>query len=85
MVANYGDPKSGSSKKEAHLFTEKLHGQYSWPFKLTLSYHVTGKTMTGDTSTFNLLATLGEKNAKISINYEVHVCIQKGKLHPGIE
>ena len=80
-----GDSKSGSSKKEAHLFTEKLHGQYSWPFKLTLPRHITGKTVTSDTSTFNLPATFGEKNAKISINYEVHVCTQKGKLHPGIE
>ena len=80
-----GDPKSSSSKKEAYLFTEKLHGQYSWPFKLTLPRHVTGKTVTGDTSTLNLPAAFGEKNAKIGINYEVHVCIRTVKLHPGVE
>lgn len=76
-----GDPKAAPSEKEAHPYTEKLHGEYSWPFKFAIPRHVSGKTSTGDTTTFNLPATFGEKNAQIGINYEVHVHIRKSALH----
>lgn len=76
-----GDPKTPSSDHEVHPYTDKLHGQYSWPFKLAIPRQATGKTPTGETSTYNLPATFSEGGAGVTVRYEMHVHIRRGKLH----
>jgi hypothetical protein len=77
-----GDPRLLTTETVAP-YREKLHGHYSWPFTLTLPRQVTLPDDTNSSNiarTFFLPPTFLERNTKVSVQYDIHAHIRRGKF-----
>lgn len=73
-----GDPKVPAESSNIDKYTEKLHGEYSWPFKIPIPRKVTGKSSASTaTQTFRLPAAFSERHTKVGVHYEMHIDIRR--------
>lgn len=73
-----GDPKTPEESSNTEKYTEKLHGQYSWPFKIAIPHQVPGKSSAAQL--FSLPATFSERATRVGIHYEMHINVRRTKL-----
>ncbi|KAJ7779258.1 hypothetical protein B0H16DRAFT_1502076 [Mycena metata] len=69
-----GDPRAPSASGEE--WQEKLHGEYSWPFSVTLPEFLAGP----DGERFHLPHTLAERLTRASIEYHLEIRINRSKF-----
>ncbi|KAJ7779257.1 hypothetical protein B0H16DRAFT_1448743 [Mycena metata] len=69
-----GDPRAPSASGEE--WQEKLHGEYSWPFSVTLPELPAGP----DGERFHLPHTLAKRFTTTSIEYYLEMCINRSKF-----
>lgn len=78
-----GDPRAPSASVSGASFSEKLRGDYSWPFTLTLPRDVTllpKSNNKGPAETFFLPPTFLERSTKASIQYDIHAEVRRGRF-----
>lgn len=76
-----GDPKTPTESSNIEMHADKLHGKYSWPFKVPIPRQATVKGSTSAAAqTICLPATFSEKGSRVSIYYEMHLDIRRGKF-----
>lgn len=77
-----GDPGSSTSSVTTAPHTEKLNGNYSWPFAFMLSRDVTlmSNSPGAPSQTSHFPPTFLEKNTRVSIQYDISALIRRGKF-----
>lgn len=77
-----GDPKTPTETSDVKIYTEKLHGRYSWPFKVAIPRQVSGRrSPNAAIQMFSLPATFSERGAtRVGIYYEMHIDIRRTKF-----
>ncbi|RDB25885.1 hypothetical protein Hypma_006734 [Hypsizygus marmoreus] len=76
-----GDPRNPSSVPSDIKFTDKLRGDYCWPFSIPLPREVVLCVgAQNESQTFHLPQTFVERHTRASIQYEVILHLSRSKL-----